>query len=130
MSDSFTAELRDLIDRAFVDELGGRATLEMVHATVWRDLPEHLVDHLIGKGLRSQVSAYFRDKDADGLPKRPEVNPEGVHAQIELLPVEEFAYVYDAYTARMEANAAQREKVRQRCLEVHGVDVARIAAPA
>lgn len=124
MVDSHTAELRDLIDRAFTGEHGGAATAQMVHNSVHRDLPEHLTDYLIGKGLRSQITAYFRDKDADGLPKRPEVNAEGEHKQLELASVSEYAYVHAKYTDRASENIAQAEKVRARCLEVHGVDLA------
>lgn len=130
MSDTYAAELRDLIDRAFVAEHNGRATLDMVHASVWRDLPDHLTDYLIGKGLRSRVSAYFGAKDAEGLPKRPEANADGEHAQLDLLSAPEFAYVYEGYTARIAANAEQREKVRRRCMEVHGVDLEPVANTA
>lgn len=124
MADSFTAELKDIIDRAFIGEHGGRATVEMVHHSVQANLPPHLADYLIGKGLRSQVGAYFRAKDDEGLPRRPEVNDEGEHTQLEFANVIEHEYVYAAYLARVEANAAQAEKVRQRCLDVHGVDLA------
>ena len=128
MTDSYTAELRDIIDRAFTEEYGGRATVQMVHEATWRDLPEHLRDFLIGKGLRAQVRAYFNDKDEDNLPKRPEVNAAGEHAQLHFLSVDEFGYVHDAYAARVKANAEQREKVRLRCLAVHGVDLERVKA--
>lgn len=124
MTDSYTAELRDLIDRAFTGEHGGRATVGMVHATVYRDLPDHLLDFLIGKGIRAQVAAYFRAKDAEGLPKRPEVNDDGEHATLESLSVVEFGFVHRRYLDRAAANAEQAEKVRQRCMDVHHVDVA------
>lgn len=129
MADSYASELKDLIDRAFIGEHGGRATAEMVHYSVQRDLPEHLVDYLVGKGLRSQVAAYFRAKDDDGLPRRPEVNEQGEHTQLEFANVREYEYVHAAYLARVQANAIQAEKVRQRCLDVHGVDLdgARVA---
>lgn len=124
MSDSFASELRDLIDRAFTAEHGGRATAQMVHNSVHRDLPEHLVDYLIGKGLRSRVSAYFNDKDAEGLPKRPAVNPEGIHADAALLSVGECGYVYVGYLDRAKANEQQAEKWRERVLQERGVDLA------
>lgn len=130
MTDSYTAELRDLIDRAFTAEHGGRATAQMVHNSVHRDLPEHLVDALIGKGIRSQITAYFREQDNDGLPKRPAANPEGEHAQLSLFSVEEFAYLHSTYVERAAANEAQAEKVRLRCIETHGVDVAASRAAA
>lgn len=124
MTDSFATELRDLIDRAFVGEHGGRASAQMVHNSAHRDLPEHLIDFLVGKGLASQVAAYFREKDGEGLPKRPAVNGEGEHVQLALLTVEECGYVYAAYCDRATANEQQAEKVRQFCLEQHGVDLA------
>lgn len=124
MADSYASELKDIIDRAFVGEHGGRATAEMVHYSVQADLPEHLADYLIGKGLRSQVTAYFRAKDDDGLPRRPEVNEQGEHTQLEFASIPEHEFVYSAYRARVQANAIQAEKVRQRCLDVHGVDIA------
>lgn len=128
MIDSYTTELRDLIDRAFTAEHGGRATAQMVHNSVHALLPEHLIDYLIGKGLRSQVNAYFNAKDDDGLPKRPEINTEGEHAQLEFASVTEHAYVYGRYIDRADANRAQAEKVRQRCLDVHGVDLVSVVA--
>lgn len=130
MTDTYTAELRDLIDRAFVGEHAGRATAQMVHNSVHRDLPEHLIDYLIGKGLRSQVASYFREQDHDGLPKRPAANAEGEHKQLALLSLDEFAYVHSTYLDRASANQAQAEKVRARCLEMHGVDLAEVAATA
>lgn len=128
MIDTYTSELRDIIDRAFTHEHAGRATAQMVHNSVHRDLPDHLVDYLIGKGLRSQVAAYFREQGSDGLPKRPAANPEGEHAQLSFLSVDEFVYVHSTYLTRAEANKAQAEKIRARCLETHGVDVAGLAA--
>jgi ABC-type Fe3+ transport system substrate-binding protein len=124
MTDSFAAELRDLIDRAFVAEHGGRATVQMVHNSVHRDLPEHLVDYLIGKGLQSRIRTYFNDKDAAGLPKRPAVNSDGIHADAGLLTLAECGYVYDGYKDRAAANEQQAEKWRERVLEQHGVDLA------
>lgn len=129
MADSFASELKDIIDRVFVGEYGGRATAEMVHYSVQSDLPPHLVDYLVGKGLRSRVTAYFNAKDDDGLPRRPEVNEQGEHTLLEFASVPEYEYVHSAYLARVRANALQAEKVRQRCLDVHGVDLdgARVA---
>lgn len=123
MPDSYTTELRDLIDRAFTAEHSGRATAQMVHNSVHRDLPEHLVDFLVGKGLRSQIGAYFRDQDPEGLPKRPEVNADGEHAQLELMSISEFGYAYGKYLDRAEANQSQAEKLRQKCLTIHGTDI-------
>lgn len=130
MSDNYTAELREIIDRAFVAEHSGRATAQMLHGSVYRDLPEHLVDYLIGKGIRSQINSYFNTKADDGLPKRPEVNANGEHAQLELLSVDEFAYVHESYVSRADANRAQAQKVRERCFEQHGVDLASKAVSA
>jgi hypothetical protein len=128
VSNSYTTELRDIIDRAFTAEYGGRATAQMVHNSVHRDLPGHLVDYLIGKGLRSQITAYFNAKSDDGLPKRPEANQDGEHAQLELLSVQEYAYVHGRYIERSRANRVQAERLRQRCLDTHGVDVAAASA--
>lgn len=130
MTDTYTSELHDIIDRAFTAEHGGRATVQMVHSSVHRDLPEHLIDYLVGKGLRSQVTSYFREQDSDGLPKRPAANPDGEHAQLAFLSVEEFAYVHSTYLDRASANTAQAEKVRRRCIETHGVDIAQMAVTA
>lgn len=127
MTDSYTAELRDMIDRAFVGEHHGRATATMVHASVQRNLPDHLLDYLIAKGLRSQITAYFNAKSDDGLPKRPEVNRDGEHAQLELLSVEEFGYLHAAYVSRADANRQQAERVRERCYAAYGVDLALVA---
>ena len=124
MTDSYTTELREIIDRAFTAEYAGRATVQMVHNAVQRDLPEHLIDYLVGKGLRSQVTAYFREQDSDGLPLRPAANDQGEHAQLAFFTVEEFAYVHEGYLARAAANQTQAEKVRARCLDLHGVDLA------
>lgn len=123
MTDSYTAELRDIIDRAFTDDLGGRATVQMLHAKVFDLIPEHLAAYLIGQGLRKRVTAYFNEKDGEGLPKRPAANDQGEHAQLEFFSVEEFAYVHRCYLDRASANAAQAEKVRALCLTSHGVDL-------
>lgn len=128
MADSFRSELRDLIDQVYFAEFGGRATQQMLHQAVYRDLPEHLVDYLIGKGIASEVQSYFRTKGTDGLPKFPEVNEDGEHAQLELLSVNEFAFVHRRYIDRAEANSSQAEKIRGLCLGVHGVDLAVAAA--
>lgn len=130
MTDSYTAELRDIIDRAFTVEHSGRATAGMVHNSVHRDLPEHLIDFLIDKGLRSQISSYFRAKDNDGLPMRPEVNPDWEHAQIALLSVPEYRFVHERYVDQSEAFRVQAEKVRARCIEQHGVDLTAVEASA
>lgn len=130
MPDSFTAELRDIIDRAYTTEHAGRATAQMVHNSAHRDLPGHLIDFLVGKGLRAQVTAYFREKDAEGLPKRPEANADGEHVQLDFLSVEECGYVYNRYVDRADANQSQAEKVRAFCIEQHGVDVAATAMSA
>lgn len=124
MTDSYSSELREIINSAFTGEHGGRATVQMVHNSAHRDLPEHLVDFLVGKGLRSQVAAYFREQNAEGLPMRPAANPDGEHAQLELLSVEECGFVYAGYVSRAEANSAQAEKVRAFCIERHQVDLA------
>ncbi len=124
MADNYTTELRDLIDRAFIGEHGGRATAQMVHNSVHRDLPDHLVDYLIGKGLRSQVTAYFREQDHEGLPKRPAANADDEHVQLDLLSLDEFTYVHSTYLDRAAANRAQAEKIRLRCLDAYGVDIA------
>lgn len=124
MADSYTTELRDIIDRAFVSEHAGRATAQMVHNTIYGDLPEHLVDYLIGKGIKAEIGAYFRAKGRDGLPKRPKVNDEGEHAQFSLLSPTELAYLYRQYLDAAGANAAQADKVRLACLKKHGVDLA------
>lgn len=124
MTDSFAAELRDLIDRAFVAEHGGRASAQMVQNSVHRDLPEHLLDYLIGKGLRSRISSYFNDKDAEGLPRRPAINPDGIHADATLLTLDECGFVYIGYLERADANRHQAEKWRERVLVDRGVDLA------
>lgn len=130
MTDSFTTELRDIIDRAFTDDLGGKATANMLQEHVWANLPDHLTHFLISKGLRAQVTAYFREQDHDGLPKRPAANPEGEHKQLSFFSVEEFAYLHADYRKRAAANDAQAEKVRVRCLDLHDVDLAVMSATA
>lgn len=124
MTDSFATELRDLIDRAFIGEHGGRASAQMVQNSVHRDLPEHLLDYLIGKGLRARITSYFNDKDGEGLPKRPAVNLDGIHADATLLSLEECGYVYAGYLDRADANLQQADKWRERVLKEHGVDLA------
>jgi hypothetical protein len=123
MADSFRSELRDIIERVYINDLGGRATQKMVHAGVWRDLPEHLTDYLIGKGIASEVQTYFRSKGSDGLPKFPEVNADGEHHQLEFLSVTEFAFVHSKYVDRASANNEQADKIRQLCLDKYGVDL-------
>lgn len=123
MADSFRTELRDLIDRVYFGEFEAEATTQMVHMAVHRDLPEHLIDYLIGKGIASEVQSFFRSKTSDGLPRFPEVNDEGSHKQLELLSVDEFTFVHRRYIDRADANSAQADKIRERCLEVHGVDL-------
>lgn len=130
MVDSFRTELRDIIDRVYIGEYGGRATQQMVHEGVWRDLPEHLLDYLVGKGIRSEVQAYFRTQGTNGLPKFPEINADGEHRQLELLTIEEYAYLHSSYVSRSDANKAQAEKVRELCLDTHGVDLAEAAVSA
>lgn len=105
-------------------------SVQMIHNSVWRDLPDHLIDYLIGKGLRSQVTAYFHEQDQDGLPKRPSANPEGEHKQLELLSLSEFTFVHTSYLSRAKANRKQAEKIRLRCLDAHGVDLLAIKATA
>lgn len=128
MPDSYATELRAIIDRVFTVQHSGRATAQMVQVGVYGDLPDHLIDYLVGKGLRSQVTAYFNAKDDDGLPKRPEVNSDGEHAQLDFASVSEFAFVYNRYEERADANRVQAEKVRQRCLDIHEVDISSRAA--
>ena len=124
MADSFATELREIIDRAYTVELGGRATHKMVHAHTQGSLPDHVVDYLVGKGLAAEVALYFREKNSDGLPKRPAVNSDGEHVQLAFLTVEECGFVYDAYRSRADANREKADKVRDFCLEQHGVDLA------
>lgn len=123
MTDTYTSELRDIIDRAFTGEHGGRATAQMVHNSVYRDLPEHLVDFLVGSGIRSQVNSYFKAKNAEGLPQRPAVNPDGEHVQLSILSIDEYAYVHRSYLKRAHDNAEQADRIRTACLEQHGVDL-------
>lgn len=130
MTDSHAAELRDLIDRAFIGEYGGRATAQMVQNSLHGSLPDHLVDYLIGKGLRARISSYFNDKDGEGLPKRPAVDVDGIHADATLLTVEECGFVYAAYLDRADANRQQAEKWRERVLEERGVDLASVVGAA
>jgi len=128
MTDSYRAELREIIDRAFVAEYGSRATSQMVHHSVARDLPQHLLDYLIGKGIKAEIGSYFRAKGGDGLPLRPKVTPDGEHADMSLLSQAEMAYPYGQYLDAADANATQAEKVRVRCLKRYGVDLAGVAA--
>lgn len=123
MADSFRSELREIIERVYIDDLGGRATQQMVHQGVWAALPEHLTDYLIGKGISSEVQSYFRTQGNDGLPKFPEVNADGEHRQLELLSVDEFVFVHTSYVARADANSAKAERVRELCMVTHGVDL-------
>ena len=126
MTDSYRAELRDLIDRTFLGTLGGEATAEGVRVAVWAALPDHMKDYLIGKGLASEVQSYFRAKGRDGLPRYPEANASGTHRQLELLSVDEFAYVRTKYLSRSRANAEQAERIAERCLGIHGVDISKL----
>lgn len=128
MTDSFASELRDLIDRVYIANHGGRATQGMVHNDVWAALPEHMADYLIGKGIRAEVTTYFRAKTIDGLPRFPEVNAMGEHVQLELLSVAEFGFVHASYVKRSDQNLAQADKIRQRCIAVHGVEPAAVSA--
>lgn len=130
MVDSYRCELRDLIDSIYHGELGGRATQGQLHTAVWSVLPEHFADYLIGKGIRSEVSAYFRMKEASGLPKYPEVNAEGEHVQLILLSASEMEFLHRSYLDRADANTAQAEKVRDLCLGMHGVDLNAVRATA
>jgi len=127
MSDSYAAELRDLIDRAFVGEYGSRASAQMVQNSLHDNLPEHLIDYLISKGLRARITSYFNDKDGDGLPKRPAVDTDGIHADAALLTIDECGFVYAGYLDRAAANEQQAEKWRVRVLDERGVDLARQA---
>lgn len=124
MTDSYSSELRDLIDRTFVSEFGGRATAQMVQNNIYGELPEHLTDYLIGKGIAAEIGRYFRAKDPEGMPKRPKVNADGEHAQYELLSADELAFLYCQYRDASDANKAQAAKVRERCLARYGVDLA------
>lgn len=123
MTDTFKAELRDLIDRAFTVTHSGRATANMLQVSVHSDLPDHLLDYLIGKGLKSEIRRYFGEKDSEGLPKRPAANEDDEHAQLELFTLGEFAFLHRTYVDRADANLTQAEKVRERCLDLHGVDL-------
>lgn len=121
--DSYRSELREIIEQVYIADFGGRATQQMVHAGVLSALPDHLTDYLIGKGIASEVQSYFRVKGSEGLPRFPEVNAEHEHVQLEFLSVTEFAFLHSSYAARAEANTAQADKVRQMCLDRHGVDL-------
>lgn len=128
MTDSYRSELQDLIDRAFVGEYAGRATAQMVYNSIYSDLPPHLIDHLVGKGIKAEIGSYFRAKGIDGLPMRPKVNAEGEHADFGLLSPEEMAYLYQQYVDASAANDAQAEKVRAACLKKYSVDLAATAS--
>lgn len=130
MADSFRSELRDIIERVYLFEYGAQATQGMVHQGVTRELPEHLTEYLIGKGIASEIQSYFRAKGSDGLPRFPEVNEDGEHRQLELLSIDEFTFVHRRYIDRADANVGQAEKVRQLCLDRHGVDLSGTAATA
>lgn len=123
MADSYRSELREIIERVYLFELAGQATQQMVHRGVWRELPEHLTDFLIGSGIANEIRSYFRAKGDGGLPRFPEVNEDGEHRQLELLTIDEFQFVHDRYIERADANVGQAEKVRQLCLDRHGVDL-------
>lgn len=130
MSDSYRSELQDIIDRSFIGEFGGRATAQMIQTSIYADLPEHLTDYLIGKGIKAEIGAYFRAKGDDGLPQRPKVNDEGVHAQLSLLDLDELTYLYRQYVNASDASRAQAEKVRLIAVAQYQVDLAAKVATA
>lgn len=130
MADSYSSEIQALIGEVYVSEFGTRATQPMVRQQVWTHLPDHMADYLIGKGLASEVQRFFRVQNSDGLPKYPEVNEDGEHAQLELLSLDEFRFVHDSYMVRAEANASKAHLIRQMCLDMHRVDLAAKAATA
>lgn len=119
---SESAELNDLIARTF-QEMGGRATLPEIRATLHDLIPAHLRRHLIGKGLDTAVGRYFRSQNEDGLPVAPAVDEHGTHVQLELLTVEEYRYAVRRQKSAERAANAQARKYVDRCRDVHGVDI-------
>lgn len=115
-------EIFDLIDTTF-RELNGRATNPIVHTRVLPKLTPSQADYLTNHGLRSMVSEYFRQKNNDGLPHAPEVNPEGTHCQRELMTVDEYRYEARQYFRRGAQNIALGHRVIRGCSEVHGVSI-------
>lgn len=130
MADSYSSEIQALIGEVYIGEFGTRASQPMVTKHVWAQLPEHMADFLIGKGLAGEVQRFFREKTRDGLPKYPEVNEQGEHAQLELLSLDEFRFVHSSYIARAEANADKALLIRQMCLDIHRVDLVPAGATA
>lgn len=124
MSGSENAEIADLIDRAFTGTFGGRASNDDVFREVAADLPDYLIRHLAGPGLKTAIGRYFRAKRKDGLPHAPEVNAEGLHVQLDLLDVPEFEYVIGQQLKRSSEFYGQALKLADRCKTIHGVTIA------
>lgn len=124
MPSSENAEIHDLIHRIFTEQFGSAASTPEVYRAAADSLPEHLSRHLIGKGLKAEISRYFRTKRSDGLPQAPEVDDEGTHKQLDLMTVPEYRYVIEAYLKSSAASRAQAAKLIDLCREIHGVTIA------
>jgi len=124
MTDSTNAEMQDLIGGIFLGRLGGRASTRETCDMLRQTLPDHLVEATLNRGLTTAVQAYFRHKTADGLPAAPEANAEGEHVQLSLLSVDEYKFVYGRQIRNGEAAYAQARKYAEKCIDVHGVDIA------
>ena len=123
MSSTERSEIRDAIERVFIEQLGGQASLDEVFRQLIGKLPEHLEHHVLATGLKAQIGAYFRAKRKDGLPQAPEVNDDGIHKQLDLLEVPEFQYVIGQYLKASSASYVQARKLATLCVEVHGVAI-------
>jgi hypothetical protein len=123
MPTSEFTEIQDLIERAFVEEFGSRASADEVLRSIVAILPEHLDHHLKVSGIKSAIGTFFRRKRSDGLPQAPEATADGVHVQLDFMDVPEFQYVIGQYVKSSEASYSQAEKLAALCREVHGVSI-------
>jgi hypothetical protein len=122
VTDSYRSELIELVERVFVEDLGGRASkAQVVDRIATTELPPGAENYFIRVGASSVVQSYFRTKGAEGLPQAPQVNDEGEHAQQGLWTLEEYHYLARQYLDRSHSNRVQAEKVAAECARVYGV---------
>lgn len=111
MASSEREELNQIIQQVFEGEFGMRASHAEVAAEVIDRLPSHLARYYAEAGVRNQVSAYFKRRNAHGLPSAPVADKKGTHVQLELMNVAELAYVASRYIDKAEGNLTQARKV-------------------
>lgn len=123
------AELVAVVQQVFA-ELGGRASQEDIKAHLDTVLTAEQLRYLATPGLSSLIGATLRMAGQSGLPQAPEIDEHGTHAQLELLTIEEFAYVVRRYMERSGQNTSKAYAASRLCQEQHGVwiDPARFLA--